>query len=109
MIDNSLLTVVDDIDITMNGKRFIWTHGLCELLTPKKVQWDIIHTDDLKAYKKILLLTNGHFTGYEPDSNIHISAGTKFRDVIAKLFPPKTRQRRGIESALRRKWVRYDK
>ena len=66
-------------------------------------------TDDLKAYKKILLLTNGHLTGYERNGNIHILSGKKFRDVIAKLFPPQTRQRWGIDSALRRKWVRYDK
>ena len=67
------------------------------------------HDRRFKSIKKILLLNNGHLTGYEPDGNIHISSGKKFRDVIAKLFPPQTRQRRGIESALRRKWVRYDK
>ena len=83
--------------------------GLWELLTRRKVQWDIITKDDLKAYKKILLMTSGHLTGYEPEDNIHIPFGKKFRDVIAKLFSWQTRQRRGIESALRRKWVRYDK
>ena len=109
MIGDSPLTVDDDSDITIKGKDFRGTQGLWELLTRRKVQWDKITTDYLKAYKKILLLTNGHLTGYEPDGNIHISSGKKFRDVIAKLFPPQTRQRRGIESALCRKWVRYDK
>ena len=78
-------------------------------MTRRKVQWDIIKTDDLKAYKKILLLTNGNLTGYEQEGNIYISGGTKFRDVIAKFFQPQTRQLRGIESAVRRKWVRYEK
>ena len=102
MIGDSQLTVDEDSDITIKGKDFRGTQGLWELMTRRNVQWDIITTDDLKAYKKILLLTNGHLTGYEPDGNIHISFGKKFRDVIAKLFSPQTRQRRGIESALRR-------
>ena len=71
-------------------------------LDPQKGKCDVITTDDLKAYKKILLLTNGHLTGYESDGNIHITAGTKFRDIIADLFAPQTRRRQGIESAVRR-------
>ena len=106
MIGDSPLTVDDDSDVTIKGKHFRGTESLWELLKRRKVQWDIITTDDLKAYKKILLLTNGHLTGYEPEGNIHISAGTIFRDGIAKLFQPETRQLRGIESAVRRKWVR---
>ena len=109
MIGDSSLTVDSESDIMIKGKDFRGTRGLWELMTRRNVQWDKITTDDLKAYKKILLLTNGHLTGYEPDGNIYISSGKKFREVIAKLFPPQTRQRRGIESALRRKWVRYDK
>ena len=108
-IGDSSLTVDSDSDITNKWKHFRGTQDLWEQLTRRKVEWDIITTDDLKAYKKILLLINGHLTRYEPEGNIHISSGKKFRDVIAKLFPPQTRQRIGIESALRRKWVRYDK
>ena len=109
MIGDSPLTVDSYGDIRIKGKRFRGTQCLWELLTRKKVQWDFITTDELKTYTKILLLTNGHLTAYQPVGNIHISSGTKFRDVIAKLFQPQTRQRRGIESAVRRKWVRYDK
>jgi len=79
------------------------------MLTRRKIQRDKITTDDLRSYKKILLFTNGHLTGYVPDGNIHISSGTKFRVIISTLFQPQTRKRRGIETALRRKWVRYDK
>ena len=98
-----------DSDITIKGKHFRGTQGLWELLTRRKVQRDKLTTDDLRAYKKILLLTNGHLTGYVPDGKIHISSGTKFRDIISTLFQPQTKKRRGIESALRHKWVRYDK
>ena len=108
MIGDSQVSVDRDSDITVKGKHFSGTQGLWELLTRRKIQRDKLTTDDLKAYKKILLLTNGHLTGYVPDGNIHISSGTKFRD-ISTLFQPETRKRRGIESALRRKWVRYDK
>jgi len=78
-------------------------------LTRRKIQRDKLTSDDLRAYKKILLLTKGYLTGYVPDGNIHISCGTKFRHIISTLFQPQTRKRRGVESALRRKWVRYDK
>ena len=108
MID-SQLSVVSHSDITIKWKRFRGTQGLWELLTRRKEQRDKLTTDDLRAYKKILLLTNGHLTGYVPDGNIHISSGTKFRDIISNLFQPQTRQRRGIETALSRKGVRYDK
>ena len=103
MIGDSQLTVDSDRDVTIKGNLFRGTQGLWELLTRSNVQRYIITTDDLKSYKKILMLANGHLLGYELDGNIHISVGTKFRDVIAKLFPPQNRKRRGIESAIRRK------
>jgi len=109
MIGDSQVSVDTDSDITNKGKHFRGTQGLWELLTRRKIQRDKLTSDDLRAYKKILLLTNGHLTGYVPDGNIHISSGTKFRDIISTLFQPQTMKRRGVESALRRKWVRYDK
>ena len=63
MTGDSPLTVDSDSDITIKGKRFRGTYGLWELLTRRKVERDKITKDDLKAYKKVLLLTNGHLTG----------------------------------------------
>jgi hypothetical protein len=108
IIGDSQVSVDRDSDITVKGKHFRGTQGLWELLTRRKIQRDKLTTDDLRAYKK-MLLTNGHLTGYVPDGNIHISSGKKFRDIISTLFQPQTRKRRGTESALRRKWERYDK
>jgi len=50
-------------------------------------------------------MTNAHLTRYQPDGNINITRGKKYRDIIAPLFAkPKER---GVESALRRKWTKY--
>jgi len=38
-------------------------------------------------------MTNAHLEGYDPEANIRISKGLKFRDVISRLLPG-TRQRR---------------
>jgi hypothetical protein len=59
----------------------------------------------MKTYKSILQLTNAHLKGLEPSGNIQITKGSKFREVIAKLFP-QTRQR-GLEKKLRQRWERY--
>jgi hypothetical protein len=53
----------------------------------------------------ILQLTNAHLEGYKPSGNIQISNGSKFKDVISKLFP-QSRQR-GIEQMLKQRWDHY--
>jgi hypothetical protein len=105
MIGDSTVTVDEDSNISIKGREFKGTPGLWELLTRKNVNVKNVTTDDLKKYKSILQMTNAHLEGYEPDANIYITRGSKFRDVISKLFP-QTRQR-GLEVALRRRWVTY--
>jgi hypothetical protein len=106
-IGDSLVTVDVDIDIHIKGHGFKGTEGLWELLTRKKVDTNKITKQDLKAYKAILEMTHGHLERYEPASDTQISRGPKFRDVISKLFFPSERKRRGVESALRRAWIKY--
>ena len=65
-------------------------------MTRKNVNRKHITTDDLKKYKKILVLTNAHLTDYQPGGDIQVTQGSKFHDVISHLFP-ETR-RRGIET-----------
>jgi len=98
--------VVDTVgDITIKDRVFKGSKGLWELLTRKKMNTEFITKDDLKSYKIILTMTNAHLTKYQPDGNINITRGKKFRDIIAPLFAhPK---RRGVESVLRRKWTKY--
>jgi len=94
-----------DSDITINGKEFRGTKGLWELLTRKSVDRRKIPTDDLKNYKKLLELTKANLTDHQPGADIQIMRGSKYRDVIPRLFPHI--RRRGIETALRRRWEKY--
>jgi hypothetical protein len=87
MIGDAPLTVDRESNITIYGKGYRGIRGLWELLTHKKVNKEIVSTQDMKAYKNILELTNAHLEGYEPSGNIQITKGTKFKDVISKLFP----------------------
>jgi len=102
---DSTVLVDTDSGITIRGKEFIGTTGLWELLTRKNMDRRKITTDHLKKYKKILELTNAHLTDYRPGVDIQITRGSKYRDVIAPLFPHI--RRRGIETALRRRWTKY--
>jgi len=101
MIGESPLVVDTVGDITIKDRVFKGSKGLWELLKRKKVNTKFISKDELKTYKKILTMTNAQWTKYQPDGNINITRGKKFRDIIAPLFAkPKGR---GVESALRRK------
>ena len=100
MIGDTTLTVNSDSDIIFKGRHFKRTTDIWELLTRKNVKQRNITSDDLRSYKKMLEMTNAHFTWYEPDGNIHITHGVKLREVIATLFPQTSRQ--GFQSALRR-------
>jgi len=84
---------------------FLSLYAMSRLLTRKNVNTEAVTKDDLKSYKKILKMTNAHLTQYQPDGNIIITRGKKFREIIAPLFAkPKGR---GDESSLRRKWKKY--
>jgi hypothetical protein len=105
-IGNSVVEIDNNSNIVIQNKTFTGTKGLYELLTRKKVNRSIITSDDLKTYKQILQITNGHLENNEPSNVIKTTRGTKFKDIISHLFPVNTR-RSGIESALRRRWIRY--
>jgi len=50
---------------------FRGTEGLWEYLTRKNVYTQIIGKEDLKTYKKILILTNAHLNRYQHGDNIN--------------------------------------
>ena len=105
MIGDSPVLVDTSGDVTIKDRVFKGSKGLWELLTRKNLNTEVITKDDLKSYKKILTMTNAHLTQYQPDGNINITRGKKFREIIAPLFAkPKVR---GVESSLRRKWTKY--
>jgi len=106
MIGDSILTVDDTSDISINGRHFKGNRGLWEILNRKNVTRGVVTADDLKRYKTILQLTNAHLQRYKPGGNVQTSRGPKFREVISKLFP-QTRRPRGVELSLSRQWERY--
>ena len=102
--DSPVFIDTDDM-VTIKGKAFRGTEGLWEILTRKSPNTQLVGKEDLRKCKKILILINAHLTRYQHRDNINKTRGKKFRHVIEPLFAkPK---RRGVESAIRRKWVRY--
>jgi len=106
MIGDSRVGVDSDGNIHIKNVEFPATQGLWELLTRNRVDKKLVTNANLKQYKTILEMTNEHLEGYDPEANIRISKGNKFRDVISKLFPGGPRES-GVETALRREWITY--
>jgi len=104
MIGDSRIVVDTDGDITIKERVFNGSKGLSELMIRKKVNTEFITKEDLKSYKKILTMTNAHLTQYQPDGNINITRGKHFGKSLRHSAKPKGR---GVESALRRKWIIY--
>jgi hypothetical protein len=53
-----------DVDITIKEKLYRGSKCVWELLTSKYVNKQNATSDDLRTYKKILLITNAHLEGY---------------------------------------------
>ncbi len=60
MTGNATVIADEKGDITIGGTRFRGTRGLWEILTRKNVNSDVITNSDLKAYTRLLELTNAH-------------------------------------------------
>jgi hypothetical protein len=103
MIGDSNVSVDNDRDWYIKGQHFKGTSGLWELLTRKRINKEKVTTSDLKTCKNILQMTHGYLERYEPSTNVQISRGQKFKDVISILFPQS--RKRGLESSIRRKWL----
>lgn len=73
--------------VIVKDQKFDVTAGLLELLTMKLPNFEIISSDDLSVYKRILILTNGHRQMYSAEKPVNASKGSKYTKVIAKLFP----------------------
>jgi hypothetical protein len=104
-IGNYSIEIDEHSNVILQGKTYTGTKGLFELLTRKKVNHSLISTQDLRNYKRNLRITSGHLENNDPSGDIKIRGGTKFKEVISKLFPGT--RRRGVETALRRTWIRY--
>jgi len=74
-IGDSPVLVDHDVDIKIKENEFRGSEGLWELLTRKNVNKEHVTSDDLRKYKKILLLTNAHLEGYDTASAINVARG----------------------------------
>jgi hypothetical protein len=91
-IGDSAVLVDQDGDITVKEKELRGSECLWELLTRKSVNKNQVTSDDLRTYRKILLMTNAHLERYQPGGVINVSRGKKFRKIIAHLSrDPKAR------------------
>ena len=73
-------------DITTKENEFRVSEGLLELFTRENVNKEHVTSDDMRKFKKILLLTNAHLEGYQQGGVINVGRGTNFREIIAPLF-----------------------
>ena len=101
---SAAVTADEKGNISVGGTLFEVTRGLWELLARKIVNSDVITKSDLNAYKRILVMTNAHLVGYEPDGDIQICRGVKYAMAISKIFP---RTRRRHRSAVRQYWSSF--
>jgi hypothetical protein len=97
MVGNSPLEINEDDDnFYIAGKRYRGTPGLYELLFMKHPDDRVYDELDLAAYKSILLNTNAHKHYYLPGAKVNTNKGSKYKDIISRLFPPgRTRSGRG--------------
>lgn len=76
--------------VTLQGKDFVVTDGLHELLVKRIPQH--YTAEDLAIYKDILILTNAHKKQYNPTSRINANSSWKYKNIISVLFPPRRRR-----------------
>lgn len=89
MVGNSVLDINQDDSINIAGKVYRGTPGLYELLFMKNPNKNVYNEEDLAAYKTILSDTNAHKLYYLPGTKINTNRGMKYKEIIARLFPPR--------------------
>ena len=73
-IDDSVVVRDTDGDI-INQKEFRCSEDLWEFLTRKNVNNHHVTSEDLRRYKKIILMTNAHLEGYQTGGVINVTGG----------------------------------
>ncbi|KAG7297284.1 hypothetical protein JYU34_003936 [Plutella xylostella] len=85
MVGTSLVSDFDN-KIKIAGHVYEKTSGLVELLYKKEPDLSIVTENDKQNYKTILINTNAHRRGFEPDQQIMSSRGFKYLHIIKPLF-----------------------
>lgn len=93
MIGDSEITVDNQDNLIIKGKSYKGTPGLFELIFKSKPEK--FTTTDLNRYKLICKLTNAHRKKYSHNCPLHRNKSLKYKNIIAKLFPSKTKKSTG--------------
>lgn len=75
--------------IHINGQKYYLTKGLLELIFKKDPRQNLIQSDDLDVYKKIVLNTDAYRKQYNSRNDIRIDNTAKFRDIIKPMLTTK--------------------
>lgn len=88
VIGNSTFNIASDSSVLVDNYLYEGTNGLFHLLFSKNPDMRHVTDEDMKNYKQILLASNAHKKTYAADKTINFNKGTKYMNVIKKLFPP---------------------
>lgn len=100
MVGDSHLSIDDSDNINIKGKIYNGTSGLFELLF-KSSPAKIYTSRDLNTFKLILKSTNSHRKNYASNSSIYRNNSKKYKNIISKLFPPRSTKATGSGMALK--------
>lgn len=67
----------------IKGERYKITPGLTELIFKKNPERELITTDDIDTYRKLVVKTNTHKKGYKADKSIRTDKSEKFQTYLA--------------------------
>jgi hypothetical protein len=84
-LGNSNVSFIND-HIQCNDEKVKATEGLLELLFMKKPNAALYDENDLKNYKKLILMTSAHKQGYDPNNQRLSSRALKYKHIIKPLF-----------------------
>ena len=96
--------IIEDDDIIFDdGERFTGTHGLWELITSKRPDWNTVKWDKLdeENYVNLLLKTNILHRNYDPTKSSRSNKSYKWRNILSHIwytgkFPKKEYQGKGV-------------
>lgn len=77
--------------IHIGNEIFPGSRGLFELIFKRRPDRKVFNSDHEKQYKEILQLTSAHKQRYDPNGKIASSGGSKYTQVIGRLFHTKGR------------------
>ena len=84
------LTIADN-NIVVDDEKFIGTPGLWELIMADEPNTDLIESDDLNSYKRLLFKTNVLHRNFDPKNpNPRASGGKKWTNILKHIWNEKT-------------------